>query len=64
MPQLQQKLELIVSQGDVDAIDLYRVARILQVQFPDRAMTELAWHVAQLAIERGARYLIWEPPNE
>lgn len=58
-----RKVELAVVESDADAIDLYRIARILHAQFPDRSVTELARHVAKVAVERGARYLIWDPPD-
>ena len=63
MPDLQGKVELAVSDNQADAINLYHIAQILQAQFPDRSITELAWRVAELAIQKGARYLIWDPPD-
>lgn len=43
------------------AIDLYRVSKILSPHFPDHSLTDLAKHVAEVAVENGCRYLIWEP---
>ena len=47
--------------GPLASIDLYRVSLILSPHFPDLSLTDLAGKVAELAVESGCRYLIWEP---
>ena len=43
------------------AVDLFRVSKILSPHFPDHSLTDLAKRVAEVAVENGCRYLIWEP---
>jgi hypothetical protein len=47
--------------GPLASVDLYRVSLILSPHFPDHSLTDLARKVAEVAVESGCRYLIWEP---
>ena len=47
--------------AELAAVDLYRVSKILSPHFPDHSLTDLAKRVAEVAVENGCRYLIWEP---
>jgi hypothetical protein len=42
-------------------VDVFVVATILQDRYPEHSLVDLAKHVAEVAIEDGCRYLIWEP---
>ena len=48
-------------QAELASVDLYRVPKILSPHFPDHSLTDLAKRVAEVAVENGCRYLIWEP---
>lgn len=48
-------------QEQLASLDLYRVSMILSPHFPDHSLTDLAKKVAEVAVEHGCRYLIWEP---
>lgn len=56
-----------VIQGDVlkslDLMDLYQVAATLQPLHPEYSITELAKYVAEIAVKRGSRYFVWDPPQ-
>ena len=48
---------------DLEVLDLYRMASILQPVFPEIPLSELALAVAKVAVEGGCRYFVWEPPE-
>ena len=48
-------------QAELASVDLYRVSKIRSPHFPDHSLTDLAKRVAEVAVENGCRYLIWEP---
>ena len=48
---------------DLEAIDPFQVAAILQPLFPAYSEAELAHKVAEAAIDGGCRLFIWEPPG-
>lgn len=48
---------------DLEAIDLYQVATILQPWFPRLSICELSKAVAEVAVKSGYTYLVWEPPD-
>lgn len=50
-------------QAELSSVDLYRVSKILSPHFPDHSLTDLAKRVAEVAVENGCRYLIWEPAD-
>ncbi len=49
--------------ADLEVLDLYRLAEILQPVFPHIPLSQLALEVAKVAVEGGCRYFIWDPPS-
>lgn len=49
--------------ADLEVLDLYRLASILQPVFPHIPLSELAYEIAKVAVEGGCRYFVWEPPE-
>lgn len=49
---------------DLDVLDLHSVARILQPLHPEYSWAELVRLAAELGVERGYRYLVWDQDQE
>lgn len=64
MVELTEAIRLLLANRGITALDLYEIATLLRVQFPGFSTVDLARQVAEIGVEEGARYLIWEPPNK
>lgn len=62
-PQDMIEAALLDPRVDLEAIDLYQVATILQPLFPQLSISELSRAVAEVAVKSGYTYLVWEPPE-
>lgn len=50
--------------ADLDAVDLCRVAEIVQRAFPHHSLEFIAFEVAMIAVQRGCHYFIWDRGRE
>lgn len=62
---LQDAIRSALSAPAVDPamIDLHAIATILHQHFPHYSYWELARRVAEIAVDEGCRYFIWDPPG-